>query len=54
MFQEEINVAESYEEIAARVQAWEKKSDLDEIRAELALQVINISSVVCSQQKYGL
>ncbi|KAL5257976.1 hypothetical protein ACHWQZ_G012809 [Mnemiopsis leidyi] len=35
---EEINVAESYEEIAARVQSWEKKSDLDGIRAELALQ----------------
>ena len=40
MLHEEINVAESYEEIAARVQSWEKKSDLDGIRAELALQVI--------------
>ena len=38
-FQEEVNLVESYEEIVARVQAWEKKSDLDSIRAELQLQV---------------
>ena len=35
----EVGMVESYTQIAARVQAWEKKSDLDGIRAELELQV---------------
>lgn len=34
----EVGMVESYTQIAARVQAWEKKSDLDGIRAELELQ----------------